>query len=179
MASTTDPNVLNELAIPPNADTITLLFKCHKSTTLLSVYPTRPFPDIKVLLLGALHARGLTTLPGSSSPLPENAQELEFGVLVDKKDASKGWVSLEIKEQEVTGSKGSKRKVGGKNSVLNESPSAASLSDGSWVAYRLRVASKETQGDGEELDIGTPEVEMEEDASWDVVLPTFDDEEAE
>lgn len=179
MASTADQQVLAELGHPPSAETITLLFKCHKSTTLLSVHPTRPFTDIKVLLLAALKARGLSTLPGSSSPLPENAEDLEFGVLADKKDASKGWIPLKIKERVVTGSKGGNKKVGGNNSVMNESPLGASLTDGSLVAYRLKVSSKEMQVDEEDLDKGTPEVEMEDDGEWNVVLPTFDDDEVE
>ncbi|KAK5055231.1 hypothetical protein LTR84_012981 [Exophiala bonariae] len=179
MASHADQEVSSELGRAPAPETLTLLFKCHKSTTLLSVQPTRPFADIKVLLLGALQARGLNTLPGSTLSLPENADDLEFGVLADKKDASKGWVSLKVKEKVLIGSRGGKKKVGGNNSVINESPLAASLTDGSWVAYRLKAASKEMQGDEEDLFDGTPEVEMEDDGEWDVVLPSFDDEDAE
>lgn len=177
MASAGAQETLSELADPPSADTITLLLKCHKSTTLLSVLPTKPFAEIKVLLLAALQSRGLTTLPNSISPLPENADDLEFGVLADKKDASKGWVLLEIKEQEVTGSKGGKKRVGGKNSILNDNPVGAGLSDGSWIAYRLRVPSKEGQAEEQELEEGTPEIDIIAEVGWDVVIPSFDDEE--
>ncbi|KIV82784.1 hypothetical protein PV11_04863 [Exophiala sideris] len=166
----------DDLAELPTPEMITLLFKCHKSTTLLSVLPTTPFPEIKALLLDALQSRKVETMPNSSIPLPENPEKIEFGVLADKKDASKGWVPLEIKEQEITGAKGIKKKVGGKNSVLNESPLGAGLTDGSWVAYRVKPSQKETQDDEMKDDAGTPEIDIEEDPGWDVVIASFEDE---
>jgi len=181
MTSAVTQDTLSELAQPPSADTITLLLKCHKSTTLLSVLPTTPFEEIKVLLVAALQSRGVTTLPNSASPLPKDADDLEFGVLKDKKDASKGWVLLEIREQEVTGSKGGKKKVGGKDSILNQNPVGAGLNDGAWIAYRLKVPSKDIQADSEILEDanGTPEIDIMADVGWDVVMPTFDDEDEE
>ncbi|KEF56622.1 uncharacterized protein A1O9_06811 [Exophiala aquamarina CBS 119918] len=176
MSSAATQETLSKLAEPPSADTVTLLLKCHKSTTLLSVLPTTPFAEIKGLLLAALQTRGITTLPNSMSPLPENGDDLEFGVLVDQKDASKGWVPLEIKEQEVAGSKGGKKKAGGTNNVMNANPVGAGLSDGSWIAYRLKVSSKDNQTE-EVLEEGTPEIDIPADIGWDVVLPTFEDEE--
>jgi len=83
---------------------------------------------------------------------------------------------MEIKEQEVTGTKGIKKKVGGKNSVLNESPLGAGLTDGSWVAYRMKPAQKEKQDEEMKDAEGTPDVEIEEDPGWDVVIPSFEDE---
>ncbi|KIW31086.1 uncharacterized protein PV07_02768 [Cladophialophora immunda] len=165
-----------DLAELPTPDMITLLFKCHKSTTALSVLPTRPFPEIKALLLAALESRNLKTLPDSSAPLPEDPEELEFGVLADKKDPSKGWVPMDIKEQEVTGPKGTKKKVGGKHSVLNLNPLGAGLGDGAWVAYRLKVKQKEPQVEDEDHEGGTPDVEIDEDPGFDVILPSFEEE---
>lgn len=169
-----------DLAALPTPDMITLLFKCHKSTTVLSVLPTTPFTEIKQLLLAALQSRNVKTVPNTTTPLPEDPEDFEFGVLADRRDASKGWVPLAIKEQEVSGAKGAKKKIGGKNSVLNESPLGAGLTDGSWVAYRIKPAQREGQkGDqDEEMTLGEdiPEIEIDEDPGFDVVLPSFEDE---
>ncbi|KAJ9616339.1 hypothetical protein H2200_000057 [Cladophialophora chaetospira] len=166
----------DDLAALPTPDMITLLFKCHKSTVALSVLPTTPFTEIKPLLLSALHSRNVTSLPNSDAQLPEDPEELEFGVLADKKDASKGWVPMEIKEQEITGPKGTKKKVGGKDSVLNESPLGAGLSDGAWVAYRVKPERKEPQVEDDAKMEGTPDIDIEEDPGFDVVIPSFEDE---
>ncbi|EXJ87274.1 hypothetical protein A1O3_04233 [Capronia epimyces CBS 606.96] len=171
---------VEDLAALPMPDMITLLFKFHKSTTVLSVLPTTPFTEIKALLLAALQSRNLKYLPNTTIPLPETPQELEFGVLADKRDPSKGWVPLYINEQETLGPKGVKKRIGGKSSVLNESPLGAGLTDGSLVAYRIKAFYKEGQKDGHDNDKtsgeGTPGIEIDEDPGWDVVLPSFEDE---
>ncbi|ETI19713.1 hypothetical protein G647_08726 [Cladophialophora carrionii CBS 160.54] len=166
----------DELATLPTPDMITLLFKCHKSTVALSVLPTTPFAEVKPLLLGALQSRNIKTLPGSDTPLPEDPEDLEFGVLADKKDASKGWVPMVIREQEVTGPRGPKKKVGGKDSVLNQSPRGAGLSDGAWIAYRVKPEQKEPNGEADDEADGTPNIDVEEDVGFDVVIPSFEDE---
>ncbi|KAL6253322.1 hypothetical protein RBB50_001045 [Rhinocladiella similis] len=164
------------LAEMPTPDMITLLFKCHKSTTVLSVLPDTSFSEIKTLLLEALRSRNVTTLPNTETPLPEDPEQLELGVLADRKDASKGWVALTIKEQEFKGARGSKKKVGGETSVLNESPLGAGLNDGTWIAYRSRAQQKKSEDvDMVEAD-GTSGIDLTEDPGWDVVIPTFDDE---
>ncbi len=166
----------DDLAALPTPEMITLLFKCHKSTVALSVLPTTPFTEIKPMLLGALQSRNVNALPNTDTPLPEDPEELEFGVLADKKDASKGWVPMEIKEQDITGPKGTKKKVGGKDSVLNESPLGAGLGDGAWVAYRMKPERNELQvHDDVEME-GTPDIDIEEDPGFDVVIPSFEDE---
>ena len=169
---------LEDLSELPTPDTITLLFKCHKSTTALSVLPTKPFTEIKPLLLAALQSRNIITLPNSDVPLPEDPEEVEFGVLVDKKDASKGWVPMYIKEQEISGPRGNKKKVGGKDSILNQNPLGAGLSDGSWVAYRIKTLEKKPLVEHEDLEKGSPDVDMnvDEDPGFDVVIPSFEDE---
>jgi len=169
---------LDDLTELPTPDTITLLFKCHKSTTALSVLPTKPFTEIKPLLLAALQSRNVTTLPNTEMPLPEDPEELELGVLADKKDASKGWVPMYIKEQELSGPKGTKKKVGGKDSVLNQSPLGAGLSDGAWVAYRIKVQQKQPVVEHDDSETGSPDVEMDmdEDPGFDVIIPSFEDE---
>ena len=91
---------------------------------------------------------------------------------VDKRELSKGWVTLEIPEQDILDgkAKGGKRKVGGKNSVFNESPAGAGLGDGSILAFRFR----RMKDDDEERDEDSMEIEA--DPGWDVVLPIFEDE---
>jgi len=166
------------LAALPTPDYITLLFKHHKSTTVLSVPPMQPFPQIKSLLLAALRSRNITTMPNSTIPLPTSPEDLELGVLADRKDPSKGWVPMEIKEQEVADAKGGKRKLGGRKSALNESPLGAGLVDGSWVAYRIKPARQEKENEThvEEKDV-IEDVDIDEDPGWDVVLPSFEEEE--
>lgn len=168
-------NFADDLAELPTPDMITLLFKCHKSTTVLSVLPTKPFTEIKGLLLAALQSRNFKTLPNSTTPLPDDPEDVELGVLVDKKDASKGWRPMEIKEHEVTGPRGAKKKVGGKKSVLNESPLGAGLGDGAWIAYRVKGIQKQPEDQDAGTEDGTPDIEIEEDPGWDVVIPSFDD----
>ncbi|KAJ9645618.1 uncharacterized protein PV06_07708 [Exophiala oligosperma] len=164
------------LAELPTPEMITLLFKCHKSTTVLSILPDTPFSEIKTLLLSALRSRNVTTLPNTDTPLPQDPEQLELGVLADKKDASKGWVPLMIKEQEFKGAKGSKKKIGGEASVLNESPSGAGLNDGTWIAYRFNAKQKMSEDvDMVEAD-GNSDMDFAEDPDWDVIIPSFDDE---
>ena len=171
----------DDLAALPTPDMITLFLKCHKSTTLLSVSPTKPFPEIKALLLAALQARNITTVPNSTTPLPANPEDFEFGVLADKKDPEKGWVPMELKEQETTVAKGARKKAGGPKSGSSDTPEAAGLTDGSWVAYRVKTTEKEKGQLDEEADFekGIPDIEIDEDPGWDVVLPSVVDDEVE
>jgi len=159
----------NELASLPTPEHITLLFKNHKQTILLSVIPTTPFPEIKSLLLTALESRNITSI--DDTPVSDDAEDIEFGVLRNKKDPSDGWVALDIKEMEVGDGKGGKRKLGGKKSVLNESPAGASLGDGSMLAFRFRTKDHIVQIDDVEDDM-----EVEADPGWNVILPSYDDE---
>ncbi|RVX71986.1 hypothetical protein B0A52_04584 [Exophiala mesophila] len=159
----------------PTPDTITLLFKHDKSTTLLSVLPTTPFVEIKALLVAALRSRNITTFPNSPTSLPEDVQDLEFGILVDKKDPSQGWVSLETSEDD-NSVKGNKKKTTGKGTTKTQDPVGVGLTDGCWLAYRLKSTSPSKSQDHRDAEPGSPEIEIEEDPGWNVVLPSFDDE---
>lgn len=156
----------------PTPEHITLLLKHHKTTVLLSILPEQSMAVIKALLLAALEARGIKELPGSTIALPEDPEDIEFGVLKDKRDPSKGWIPLTIKEQDATDTKAGKRKSGGKKAVSNESPAGYGLVDGSLIAYRVKSAKNEQDDDGDVVvDIDDP--------GWDVILPSYDDEPAE
>ena len=161
-----------QLARRPTSDHITLLFKKHKQTVLLSVIPTAPFPEIKSLLLCALKCRAITLI--ADEEVPDDPENIEFGVLKNKKDPSEGWVPLDIKEMEIIDGKGGKKKLGGKKSVLNESPAGASLGDGSMLAFRFRSRQKSVEPGGVG-DAGS-ELDLAPDPGWDVILPSYDDE---
>ena len=153
----------------PTPEHITLFLKQHKHTVLLSVIPTTPFAEIKSLLLATLQSRNVTLIDGA--PLPNEPEEIEFGVLRNKRNPAEGWVSLDVKEMEVYDTKGGKRKVGGPKSVLNESPAGAGLSDGSMLAFRFRTKRKEDSPEDND------NMEIEDDPGWNVILPSYDDEE--
>jgi hypothetical protein len=173
MANTAVPDI-DDISTLPQPSHITLLLKNHKSTTALSVAPTQSFSSIKDLLLSALkecHVEHLGDLlsPSTQTPLPASASDFELGILVDKKDASKGWTLLDT---DATAPSVGKKKAGGDPNT----PSGIGLVDGSWVAYRVPKAAKDNKNDnaGGEID-----VEMDEDQGWDVIVPDFGDEEIE
>jgi hypothetical protein len=160
-----------DLAALPTAQSITLLLKNHKSTTLLSVQPTSTLDDIKVLLIAALKSRNT---PG----IPESPVHIELGVLADRWDASKGWVDLLLRAQDLATGKTAKKAVGGKKGVFNNSVEGAGLVDGSWVAWRVRTSGAKdgeivTDEDGDAVVVDIEEVEV----SWDVVIPRYEDDE--
>ncbi len=94
-------------------------------------------------------------------PLPSDVSHVIFGVPVDKNNFAKGWVQLEIPEREVEDGAGGKKKVGGKQSILNASPQGAGLKDGAVLAFRISHNGDEMEG---------------EDVQWDVVIPSYEDE---
>jgi hypothetical protein len=94
----------------------------------------------------------------NGEPVPSDPTLIEFGVPVDRSDLEKGWNLLQT-----DGAKGKKPSSG---TIL-----AAGLASGNLVAFRFRKpgdvpASDEVDGDIELNDPG-----------WDVVIPSFDDEE--
>ena len=159
-----------DLVSLPTPEHITLLFKNHKQTVLLSVLPTTPFPEIKSLLLASLKSRNITSIDNTT--ISDDPEDVEFGVLRNKKNPAEGWVPLEIKEMEVGDAKGGKRKVGGKKSILNESPAGASLGYGSMLAFRFRTEAKKDARENED-----DEMDIKDDPGWNVILPSYDDEE--
>ena len=134
----------------------TLRFKIHRLTVLLACNETESFETLKNDVLDAIKATGLKDIDGEK--LPEEPQDVIFGVPMDKNNMDKGWVNLEIPEFD----EGETKKKGGvkKGSVLNASPVGAGLKDGDMLAVRFRKA---------------PIDEMELDDDWEVTLPNLDD----
>lgn len=120
-------------------------------------------PSTKEKLQNALKARNIQEINGD--PVPENPDDIEFGVPVDRNDLEKGWVRLELHIAE--GSDSSSKK-----GPLTDSLQAADIRDGQPIAFRFKKASAEEDKD-DELDVEF------EDPGWDVVVPSLDDEEAE
>lgn len=162
------PADYSDLTMLPTPEHLTLLFKHGKSTTLLSVLPSQRFSEVKVLLLAALKSRNISTFPGTNTPLPEDANLIEIGVLRDRKDANKGWVRLVTKEQTSKSTKEGKQKAGGKTGGTNETPAGAGLVDGSWLTYRTATILDDEDDD---MNIDA------EDPGWNVVFPRYDDDE--
>ncbi|KAL9000986.1 MAG: hypothetical protein Q9169_000470 [Polycauliona sp. 2 TL-2023] len=140
----------------PSPQQLTLRFKCHKTTILLFVSPHDSFASIKSKLLDALKVANITQIQGQ--PLPTKSDDVLLGVLINLNDPGVGWTSLEIPEKD--DKKGSKS-----SGVLNASPMGAGIKDGSMLAFKFRG----DDSDADDLDMG--------DSEWDVVMPTFDDEE--
>ncbi|KAL2819379.1 hypothetical protein BDW59DRAFT_151549 [Aspergillus cavernicola] len=141
----------------------TLLFKKHRTTVLLMLPPSETISNTKNALLQALQARNLKEINGD--PVPEDPLDIELGVAVDKNDLDKGWTSLEalpLEEDEVP-----KRGAGKK--TASPSLEAAGIGNGQSIAFRFSQAGKDGSEMKDDLDL--------EDPGWDVVLPSFDDEE--
>jgi hypothetical protein len=137
----------------------TLLFKKHKTTVLLSLQPHEPLAAVKEKLLEAFKSRNMTEVNGE--PVPSDPTLIEFGVPVDRSDLEKGWNLLPTDETKATA--GRKASSG---TIL-----AAGLASGHLVAFRFRKP-----GDVPESDEVDRDIELN-DPGWDVVIPSFDDEE--
>lgn len=109
-------------------------------------------------LLEALNDRDVKDINGDK--VPEIAGNIELGVPVDRSDPGKGWVSIESKIAAPEDEEDSK----GKSKASDDTILAAGLKDGHSVAFRFIEPSAESS---EELD----------NSRWDVILPSFDDEE--
>ncbi|KZF24445.1 hypothetical protein L228DRAFT_245376 [Xylona heveae TC161] len=151
----------------------TFRLKHHKTTILLFVRPLQSFDSIKEDLLHALRStRPDGTLNGNK--IPTSSDEVVLGVPIDNNDLSKGWVALEIPESEILDEQGVKRKVGGKQSVLNQSPQGAGLKDGAVLAFKFREPGAGKTKDEDKDDLGLED--EQDDGQWDVSIPSYEEE---
>ena len=146
---------------PPKAKTLqsdlTLRFKNHRITILLLCQQSQSFTSIRQDLLESIKATGIENINGTF--IPSNPEDIILGVPLDKNDLTKGWVNLEIPEFDESEAQGKGVKKG---SVLNQSPLGAGLKDGALLAFKFK---KERASD-----------EIELDDEWDVVMPSYEDE---
>lgn len=148
----------------PDPQSLTLLFKQHKTTILLMLPPHGSITTAKEALIQALKARNLTEINGDS--VPDDPSAIELGVAVDKSDPEKGWTRLEV---DVPGFND-----GGKSKKGAVSLQAADLRNGQVVAFRFR---RSLQGDAGEGDVDAG-LDLK-DQGWDVVLPSLEEDEGE
>jgi hypothetical protein len=140
----------------------TLLFKKHKTTVLLSLQPHEPLTAVKEKLLEAFKSRNMTEVNGE--PIPSESALIEFGVPVDRSDLEKGWNLLQTDGADAAKTTAGKRASSG--TIL-----AAGLASGHLVAFRFRKPGDVPASDEVDADIEL------NDPGWDVVIPSFDDEE--
>lgn len=154
----------NGIAVEPTPEHLTLLLKHGKSTTALSILPDQEWTQVKAQLLEVLISLGKTAFPGTTIPLPSNPDQIELGILKDRRDHTKGWESIESKQ--ISEVKAGKKKAGGKSPQSMNTPRDLALKDGAYIAYRLKVASDQE---------GDSEITINEDvtagSSWDVMFP--------
>lgn len=173
----------NDLSALPDPTSITLLFKHGTTTTFLSVQPTQTFTSIKSLLLATLTSLNISTFPGTNIPLPSHFEDLELGITRERhngRDPTKGWVSVDDPDAVtvVTQSRNTKKRGASTNEKgAAEKPIDLDLKDGNYVAYRLKKDIKDLVNDDDvdETMLDTSPGSM----AWNVVVPSFPDDEEE
>ncbi|KAJ6079415.1 hypothetical protein N7467_009168 [Penicillium canescens] len=144
----------------------TLFFKKHKTTVLLMLQTHESLDTAKEKLLEALNSRGVTDINGD--PVPDDSFDIEFGVPMDRADLEKGWRRLDADAPELD-EEGTTKKNKGKSKKEAVTLMAAGLENGHTVAFRFRKPNE-----------GQDEMDLDyEDPGWDVLIPTFDDEDEE
>lgn len=98
----------------------------------------------------------------NGEPVPSDSALIEFGVPVDRSDLEKGWKLLQTDRGETA--KATSGKKSSSDTIL-----AAGLDNGHLVAFRFRKAGDVPESDEVDADLNDP--------GWDVVIPSFDDEE--
>ncbi|KAJ5384894.1 hypothetical protein N7517_002805 [Penicillium concentricum] len=133
---------------------VTILFKKHKTTVLLMLQPHESLDSTKERLLDALKSRDIKDINGDL--LPDDSCNIEFGEPVDRVDLEKGWKRLQADVK-----------------LQNESVTImeAGLQNGHSIAFRFHKSS-EGQNGGLDMDLDG------EDPGWDVVMPTYEDDQA-
>jgi hypothetical protein len=140
---------------------------------LLSVLPSTPFTEIGSLLLLALQARNITNIAGIPVPSPDQRDQVEVGIPLDRKDLQRGFTPLEKAENTLVDGKGSKKKAACNKPMPNENPAGAGLVDGSILAFRFKQDNDVEMKEDEDED----EVQTSADPGWNVELPRYEDEE--
>jgi hypothetical protein len=109
-------------------------------------------------------------------PLLDQAQRVEFGVPKNKKDLTRGFVSLDTAEEGLADSRGGKKRANADKAASRETPAGAGLVDGSVLAFRFKP-EHDVGPEDEDDDKDDDEAQVPADPGWNVELPRYDDEE--
>ncbi|KAJ5988775.1 hypothetical protein N7481_003985 [Penicillium waksmanii] len=148
----------------PDSRSVTILFKKNKTTILLSLQPHEQLQAVKRKVLQALKERDVREINGDI--VPDDPAEIEFGIPIDRSDLEKGWTRLKTNTSNEETGKNS-------GSALADTVLDADLGNGNWVAFRFGkdIKPEETKEDETAMSLDL------DDPGWDVVVPSFDDEE--
>lgn len=105
----------------------------------------------------------------NGDPVPEDSGCIEFGLPVDRNDPEKGWKRL------ATHATGDENGDVPQTSAgrAGDTVLAAGLENGHSVAFRFRKPGEVKDEDEIDMDLN------QEDPGWDVIIPSYDDEEEE
>ncbi|KAJ5735458.1 uncharacterized protein N7483_000583 [Penicillium malachiteum] len=81
----------------PDMFGLTVLFRKHKITVLVELKPHDNLSKAKENILLSLKSRSLTDINGDA--IPEQPEDIELGVPVDRSNPAKGWKLLVIPEE--------------------------------------------------------------------------------
>ncbi|KAJ5327098.1 hypothetical protein MYU51_008370 [Penicillium brevicompactum] len=150
----------------PDSRAATLFFKKHKTTVLLMLQTHETLESAKDNLLQALKSRSLNDINGD--PVPDDSFDIELGVPVDRADLEKGWRSLEADDL-VLDEESAPKKNKGKSKKQAPTLLEAGITDGNSIAFRFHKYNEAQNGDRMDLDA--------EDPGWDVIVPSYADDE--
>lgn len=138
-------------------------------------------------LLAALSSRNVKEIASMPVPSAEEIDRVEFGLAVDRKDYKKGFRLLREKDllgvddEDLAGGRRGKGKAGRKTgSVVNNTVAGAGLKEGDVIAFRFKtveeVEKQQMKEDGEDEDM-LDGLDAEDEGSWNVVFPSYDEDE--
>ncbi|KAJ5722372.1 hypothetical protein N7488_000407 [Penicillium malachiteum] len=124
----------------PDMTGLTMLFRKHKITVLVDLKPYDNLSKAKDKLLLGLKSRPLTDINGEA--IPEQTEDIELGVPVDRSNLSKGWKLLVVSEESGNSIEDIRRQ------------------NGDLIAFRFRDGSN--ANDDQSWDILVPEYDNDE-----------------
>lgn len=113
--------------------------------------------------MAALKSRNLADI--NADPIPDNPENIEFGIPVDRSDLEKGWTPLGVIVPNPD------TEIQDRSSKAPETLLAAGLDNGHSIAFRFRKPGKSEQADENNMVLDL------DDPGWDVVLPKLEEEE--
>lgn len=171
----------------PSPATWTVRFRYHRTTVLLHIDPLQSVASIKADLLSALRQTSPEGKLEGSIDLPESTEDIQLARPLDINDPSAGWRGLQVPDGNSAAGKGripkskGKAKEGSDPVGLDaECLKSLGVKDNALLAFSfttLRANGARKQPEDGTNDEGDDMAEDSEDEheSWDVVMPTWED----